>query len=98
MLGMNIITRCAVPPVHSLTDIYNPTKSLTNLAGDLRVAMVGVELMTDVRGFDEFNNHGWLLSPTGRVSTPSKWPNSMAYKWWVLITNWDDPPSRLGAC
>ena len=49
--------------------------------------------MTDVSGFDEFNNHGWLLSPKGRVSTL---PNglSMAYKWWVPITSWDDPPSR----
>ena len=28
--------------------------------------------------------------------SPDKWPNSMAYKWGVILTtyiHWDDPPS-----
>ena len=35
------------------------------------------------------NNHGDRFRGTQRIGqrgTPSKWPNSMAYKWWLLTT------------
>ena len=38
------------------------------------------------------NNHGTIKSPKWGCGTPYKWP-FMAYKWELLTTYWDDPPS-----
>ena len=37
---------------------------------------------------------------TWGCGTPSKWPNSMAYKWGLILTtgsNWDDPSSSVNS-